>query len=87
MGKSFQNVKFSSIEDFLDSLPEDELKIVELLRKEVYACIPNVNEKLSFNVPFFKRHKTICLFGLAVFGGAASKPSVACSLDLRRGID
>lgn len=56
----FQNVNFSSIGEFLDYLPKNELEIVEELRGLVYKCIPDVKEKLSYNVPFFRRNKTIC---------------------------
>ncbi len=55
-----QNVSFGSVDEFLEFLPDDELKIVERLRSLVFDCIPNVSEKLSFNVPFYKRHKNIC---------------------------
>lgn len=54
-----QNVNFGSIEEFLDFLPEDELKMVELIRKIIFNCLPDVSEKLSYNVPFYKRHKRI----------------------------
>lgn len=57
---SMQQVKFRSIEECLDFLPADELAITEVLRKLVFECIPGVTEKLSFNVPFYKRHKGIC---------------------------
>ena len=56
----FQNVKFKSIDEFLVYLPDDELKMVKLLRKTVNDCLPNASEKLSYNVPFYKIHKTIC---------------------------
>ncbi len=56
----FQNLNFSSLGDFLDYLPESELEIVEELRALVYECIPDCKEKLSYNVPFFSRNKTIC---------------------------
>lgn len=55
-----QNVDFKSVDEFLDFLPEKELKIVELLRRIVLDCIPNVDEKLTFNVPYFRRHSNIC---------------------------
>lgn len=64
MAKSFkkemQNVNFRNIEEFLEFLPGDELKIVELLRKIVFQCIPGVEEKISYNVPYYKRHSNIC---------------------------
>lgn len=55
-----QNVNFRNIEEFLEFLPGDELKIVELLRKIVFQCIPGVEEKISYNVPYYKRHSNIC---------------------------
>jgi hypothetical protein len=55
-----QNVSFKSVEEFLDFLPENELKIVEFLRQIVLDCIPNCIEKLSYNVPFYKKNKNIC---------------------------
>lgn len=55
-----QDVDFSSIEEFLAFLPEEELKIVELLRKIIFHCIPDIEEKISYNVPFYKRHSNIC---------------------------
>ena len=55
-----QNVNFQSIDEFLAFLPPEELEVVEFLRQLIYDCIPDVSEKLSYNVPYFKRHKTIC---------------------------
>ena len=52
--------KFSSIDEFLDFLPEQERQITEYLRDLIYGCIPDVSEKLSYNVPYFKKHKNIC---------------------------
>ena len=54
-----QNVSFRNVNEFLDFLPEDELKIVELLRKIIFRCIPEITEKLSYNVPFYRKHKNI----------------------------
>lgn len=56
----FQNLNFNTIGDFLDHLPESELKIVEELRRIVFECIPDAREKLSYNVPFFSRKRRIC---------------------------
>ena len=56
----FQNVHFNSIGEFLDYLPKNEFAIVEELRNLVYECIPDVKEKLSYNVPFFRRNRNIC---------------------------
>lgn len=55
-----QNVSFKSVDELLEFLPEDELKIVELLRKIVFHCIHDIEEKISYNVSFYKRHSNIC---------------------------
>jgi hypothetical protein len=58
--QKMQNVNFKSIDEFLEFLPEDELKIVEIFRDIVFNNIPDVVEKLAFNVPFYKRNSNIC---------------------------
>lgn len=67
----FQPIDFQDLDDLLAFLPEDELKIVEALRNLVYGCIPQVKEKLSYNVPFFRVRKTICFIwpGSVPWGG------------------
>jgi hypothetical protein len=55
-----QHTRFSAIGDFLDYISEDELVIVEMLRKLVFECIPDCKEKLAYNVPFYYRHSRIC---------------------------
>lgn len=52
-----QDVRFNSIDEFLDYLPAAELKIVERLRKMIFECVPQITEKLSYNVPFYKMNK------------------------------
>ncbi len=54
-----QNVSFRNVDEFLEFLPEDELKIVSLLRKIIFDCSPHITEKLSYNVPFYKLNKNI----------------------------
>jgi hypothetical protein len=58
--RKMQNVSFGSVDEFLEFLPVDELKIVLLLRKIIFSCIPDCIEKLSYNVPYYKRHANIC---------------------------
>ena len=55
-----QAVKFRSVEECLDFLPPDEHALTEKLRAIVQDCIPNAKERISFNVPFYKRHKDLC---------------------------
>ena len=58
MGK-MQPVHFRNIEDLLDYLPGDQREIVELLRGIVFDHIPNVREKLSYNVPYYSLRRRI----------------------------
>jgi hypothetical protein len=56
----YQPVSFRTVNDFLEYLPEDEMKVVEYLREIVLDCIPECTEKLSYNVPYYSRHSRIC---------------------------
>ncbi len=56
----FQPIKFNSVDDFLGYLPDNELKIVEVLRHIIHDNIPNCTEKLAYNVPFYYRNSRIC---------------------------
>ncbi|HAA11243.1 MAG TPA: DUF1801 domain-containing protein [Cytophagales bacterium] len=55
----FQPIKFHSIEDFLEFLPDGERIIVDKLRQIIWDCLPDGREKLSYNVPYFSRHRRI----------------------------
>jgi hypothetical protein len=55
-----QNVRFKNVEDCIDQLPEQEREITEALRQLIFDCIPAVSEKLSYNVPFYRMHRSIC---------------------------
>ncbi|TLX73654.1 DUF1801 domain-containing protein [Labilibacter sediminis] len=55
----FQNIKFSSVDDFLEYLPEEELEIVEFIRQLIGSCMPYYKEKLAYNVPFYYGKKRI----------------------------
>tara|TARA_R110000868_G_scaffold403157_1_gene680146 strand:+ start:27121 stop:27306 length:186 start_codon:yes stop_codon:yes gene_type:complete len=55
-----QEIEFTSIQEFLDYLPEEELEIVLFLRKIVLECMPDCKERLAYNVPFYYRHSKIC---------------------------
>ena len=61
MANKFQpGIKFNGIQDFLNYLDEDELLIVDCLRNIIFEEIPDVTEKLSYNVPFYSRKQRIC---------------------------
>jgi hypothetical protein len=58
--QKMQEVSFRNVGEFLDFLPDDELKMTELLRKLIFYCLPGATEKLAYNVPFYKHHKNFC---------------------------
>jgi hypothetical protein len=55
-----QGIQFKSIDECLDSLPQEELEIVLFLRGIIMECMPDCKEKLAYNVPFYYRHSRIC---------------------------
>lgn len=55
-----QKIKFRSVEDFLDHLPEQERAVTEQLRSLVLDTLPYCREKLSYNVPFYSQKGNIC---------------------------
>ena len=71
MANQFQPIDFQDLDDLFEFLPEEELKLVKVLRNFVYQCIPEVKEKLSYNVPFFKLKRNICFIwpGSVPWGG------------------
>lgn len=55
-----QPIRFSNVDEFLDHLSEEELKIVTLLRRIIFDCLPEIKEKLSYNVPYYSKYSRIC---------------------------
>lgn len=55
-----QPFKFKSVDEFMDFLPEHELKIVEALRQIIFDCLPLCKEKLAYNVPYYYCRSNIC---------------------------
>ena len=56
----FQRVSFRHVDEFLDYLPEPERLIVEDLRHLIFETLPQIQEKLSYNVPYYSRYRRIC---------------------------
>jgi len=72
-----QHVNSTNAEDFLHFLPEEELKLVQLLRKIIFSCIPDCTKKLSYKVPFYNKHSNICsIWPSSVAWGAMKKKGV-----------
>ncbi|MBK6817609.1 MAG: DUF1801 domain-containing protein [Saprospiraceae bacterium] len=43
------------------SPPENRRNIIDILRDIISAHIPNIKEKISYNVPFFYKEQSLCL--------------------------
>lgn len=55
-----QSVKFKSVDELLDFLPEKQNRITEKLRELILEELGNCREKLSYNVLFYFGRKHIC---------------------------
>lgn len=49
-----------NFESFFTKLTEEEQEIVLILRGIVLDCIPNIKEKISYNVPYYFLNTRIC---------------------------
>lgn len=58
--RKMQEVSFKSVEECLAYIPASELALVTKLREIIFQAIPDCNEKLTYNVPYYKRHANIC---------------------------
>ena len=57
---SLRRYNFRTVEDFLEYLPDDERIIVESLRSIILDTVPDIREKLTYNVPYYYRYSRIC---------------------------
>jgi hypothetical protein len=73
--KQMQRIKFSTVGEMLAFLPEDQLEITERLREVILLTVPDVKEKLSYNVPFYRLRKNICFIwpGAVPWGNAVKE--------------
>ena len=55
-----QDFKFHSYVEFYDFISSEHQIMVSLLKEMIEETIPDVKQKLSWNVPFFFKKKTIC---------------------------
>src|SRR5688572_13840597 len=48
------------VDEYIESLPDEKREIAEQLREMIHTIIPNVQEKLSFKIPFYHYHGMFC---------------------------
>jgi hypothetical protein len=66
-----KGIKFKSMLEFWEYIPENERTIVDVLRQIVLRHLPHCKEKLTYNVPFYYGKRRICLIwpGSVPWGG------------------
>ena len=70
-------IKFSSLIDFWDFLPENERIITDVLRQIIIENLPKDHtEKLAFNVPCYYLNKRVCIIWPASIPGGGVKQGV-----------
>lgn len=60
MSNRFQPIDFKDIDELFNYLPYQQLQILRALRELVLEHLPEVEEKLSYNVPLYAIKKNIC---------------------------
>ena len=53
-------LRFATVQECLDFLPADERALTEQLRELIVQEAPELHERLSFNVPFYKGRRDVC---------------------------
>ncbi len=55
-----KGIHFKSLDSFVNFISLEENRIFSVLREIIFEEVPNVKEKLSYNVPFYSREQRIC---------------------------
>lgn len=77
----FQKIKFNNFDEFYDYIHLEEKEIVLFLRELIFEIIPDIKEKLSYNVPFYSRNKAICyIWPCSIPWGKVTRTGVSFSL-------
>ncbi len=84
--ETVQDVHFHSIEEFLNYLPAGERAIVDRLRAIVLETVPEADERLSYNVPYFRRHADVCFIWPGSVGWAG-KTKAGVQLGFTQGVN
>lgn len=53
-------VRFATVQELLDFLPYDERALLIQLREFIISEAPDLKERISFNVPYYKGRRDVC---------------------------
>ena len=59
MNKFQRNINFNSVDDIINFIPNKEANILIKLRSIILDLVPNIQEKISYNVPYFYLNKNL----------------------------
>jgi len=48
--------KFATVDDYIDSFPDDVRPILERVRRTIRAAVPDGEETISYQIPTFRLH-------------------------------
>jgi hypothetical protein len=57
------------VDHYIDQLPDAEKEVAEYIRELIFGLIPNVEERYSFNLPFYHYFGMFCYFNRIKKGG------------------
>jgi len=83
--ETVQDVHFRSIDEFLGYLSANDRAIVDRLRALVHETVPEAEERLSYNVPYYRRHADICFIWPGSVGWAG-KTKAGVQLGFTQGV-
>ncbi|PWJ41963.1 DUF1801 domain-containing protein [Sediminitomix flava] len=52
--------KIHHLDEFIDLLTDEHKQIFQFLKNLIETNLPQIEERISYNVPFYFRHKRIC---------------------------
>jgi len=81
----FQKISFRDFNDFYDYIPAEEQVLVDLLWRIIYETLPDVRERLAYNVPFYYRHRRICYLWPSSIPWGGLKPNSGVALGFVKG--
>lgn len=57
--------KFTSVEEYMESVPADAIKRAEEIREIIKKAAPKAEEVISYNMPGYKQHGVLVYFAFA----------------------
>ncbi len=68
--------KVESLVQLYELIPQEERIIVDVIRQVIKENFPGIQEKISYNVPFFYKQRSVCLVWPAAIKGGGVKEGV-----------